>query len=138
MRRKGFQMTKHPLSVIVCLVFILLNSLIWLVFGVIIAVNAHPAIPAQPLIKGIMAFLSIAIAVILLVLFVLIRRHNRIAYFLALAGFIVTSLLTIFDDFGLSDLVVLAINIVPIVLLIKDRAWYLQVQPQREGNPSAT
>lgn len=125
-------MTKRPLSVTVTLVFILLNILVWLVLGITIAVNAHPAIPDVPLMKGIMAFLSLAIAGILLGLFIFVLKHGRIAYYLTLAFFVVASLLTIFDDVGLSDIVVLIINIVPIVLLIKDRAWYLQVNPQIE------
>ncbi len=131
-------MAQRPLSVSITLGFILINSLVWLVFGVIIAVNAHPALPAQPLVKGIMAFLSIAIAGFLLTLFFFIRKHNRLAYFLTLACFIVTSLLSIFDDFGLADLVVLVINLIPILLLLKDRNWYLRVKPQNAGSFSTS
>jgi lysylphosphatidylglycerol synthetase-like protein (DUF2156 family) len=116
----------RPLSVRVTLVFIVLNSLIWLAFGVIIAADAHPALPDLPLYKGIMAFLSLAMAGILLVLFIFIWKRSRVAYFIVLALYVVTSLLIFFDDVGLTDLTVLAINIVPIVLLVKDRSWYLQ------------
>ena len=127
------KMTTRPLSVNICFVFILLSILIWLVLGITILVDAHPAIPDVPLMKGIMGFLSLAIDGILIGLFIFLLKRNRIAYYLTLAFFIVTSLLTIFDDVGLSDLVVLIINIVPIVLLIKDRSWYLQVKTQVDG-----
>jgi lysylphosphatidylglycerol synthetase-like protein (DUF2156 family) len=111
------------------MIFTLLNALVWLVFGVIIAANAHPALPNLPLLKGVMAFLSFTVAVILLGVFFFLVKRNRIAYFIALGVLIATSLLTILDQFGLADLIFLIINIVPILLLIKDRAWYLQIKP---------
>jgi lysylphosphatidylglycerol synthetase-like protein (DUF2156 family) len=123
-------MIHRPFSVTLAFVFVGLNALVWLAFAVIIAFNAHPSLPVQPLIKGSMAFLSFAAAAILVGLFIFLAKRSRIAYTLALSLFAVSSLLTIFDDFGLADLVVLAINIIPIVLLIKDRAWYLQVKPR--------
>jgi hypothetical protein len=126
-------MANRPLSVSVTLIFILLNALVWLAFGAIIAANTHPALPIQPLLKGIMAFLSFSIAGILVGVFIFLLKRNRIAYFIALGLFIATSFLTIFDQFGLSDLLILVINMVPIVLLIKDRAWYLQVKPRTVG-----
>ncbi|MDO9545482.1 MAG: hypothetical protein Q7J07_01880 [Pelolinea sp.] len=123
-------MTNRPLSVSAALIFILLNALVWLVLGVIIAADAHPALPDVPLIKGTMAFLALATAGILVGLFIFLGKHSRIAYFITLGLFAATSLLSIFDQFGLADLVILAINIIPIILLIKDRAWYLQVRPR--------
>jgi lysylphosphatidylglycerol synthetase-like protein (DUF2156 family) len=131
---KDLHKTNRPLSVTATLVFILLNILVWLALGVIIAANAHPTLPDLPLVKGTMAFLAFVTAFILLGLFIFLSKRNWIAYFLALALFVATSLLTIFDEFGLADLVVLTINIAPIVLLIKDRAWYLQVRPRDAGS----
>lgn len=123
-------MTNRPLSVSAALIFTLLNALVWLALGVIIAANAHPALPDVPIIKGIMAFLSFAASGILLGLFVFLGKRSRIAYFIAVGLFVAISLMTIFDQFGLADLVILIINIVPIILLIKDRAWYLQIRPK--------
>lgn len=123
-------MGKRPLSVNVNYVFILLNILIWLAIGIIIAADVHPALPDVPAMKGILATLSLIIAGILLVLFIFILKHNRIAFYLALAFFAATSLLTIIDEVGLSDIIVLVINIIPIILFIKDRAWYLQEKPK--------
>lgn len=122
-------MTRRPLSVSVNLIFILLNALVWLALGMIIALHAHPALPDNPIIQGGMAFLSFCAAGILLGLFIFLLRRIRIAWFAALGFLAVTSILTIFDDFGWTDLVVLVINLVPMILLIKDRAWYLQGKP---------
>jgi lysylphosphatidylglycerol synthetase-like protein (DUF2156 family) len=105
-------MPKRPLSVLGNLIFILLNALIWLALGMIIALHAHPALPDNPILQWVMALLSFGTA-----------------WFAALCFLALTSILTIFDDFGWTDLLVLVINLIPIILLIKDRAWYLQRKP---------
>jgi lysylphosphatidylglycerol synthetase-like protein (DUF2156 family) len=127
-------LTKPPLSVSVNLIFILLNALIWLALGMIIALHAHPAIPDNPVIQGGMAFLSFCAAGLLLGLFFFLRKQVRLAWFVGLGFLAVTSILAIFDDFGWSDLFVLLINLVPMILLIKDRAWYLQGKPGMAGS----
>jgi hypothetical protein len=126
---KEIHMKTRPYSVSAVLALIAVNVLIWFVFDIIVAANVHPALPNSTLIKGIMAFLSFATAGILLILLVLLGRQNRLAYFLTLGLFVAISVLTIFDDFGMADLVVLVLNIAPATLLIKDRAWYLQAKP---------
>jgi lysylphosphatidylglycerol synthetase-like protein (DUF2156 family) len=122
-------MPKRPLSVLGNLIFILLNSLIWLALGMIIALHAHPALPDNPIMQWGMALLSFGAASILLALFFLLWKRIRTAWFAALCFLALTSILTIFDDFGWTDLLVLVINLIPIILLIKDRAWYLQRKP---------
>ena len=126
-------MDNRPRSVTVTYGFIILNIIIWFALGLIIAFNLHPAMPDQPLVKGIMAILSFAAAGILLGVFIFLRKRSRTAYYLALAFFCVSSLLTIFDDVGPVDLVALAFSIIPIILLVKDRDWYLQPQPRAVG-----
>ena len=123
-------MTHRPKTVIAAYVFISLNALIWLILGIIIAANALPGLPDLPVMKGIIAFLSIAMAGIIVVSLIFLYRGSQRAYYITLAIFIFTALLTIFDDVGVSDLVVLALNIIPVILLIKDRVWYLQTKSQ--------
>ncbi len=124
--RKGLHVNNRPISVPATMIFILLNALTWLAFGAIVAVGAHPALPVSPLIKGLMASLAFITAGILLALLAFLGKRSRVAYYLTLCLLVVISILTIFDDFGLADFVVLIINIAPFILLIKDRAWYLQ------------
>jgi lysylphosphatidylglycerol synthetase-like protein (DUF2156 family) len=126
-------MSNRPISCTITLAFILLNSLVWLGFGIIIAVNANPSLPVSPYIKWIMAFLSFCIAAIFIGLLIFLIKRSRIAYILTLALLGATALLSIFDDFGLADLVVVAINFIPFVLLIKDRIWYLHRMPGSLG-----
>jgi lysylphosphatidylglycerol synthetase-like protein (DUF2156 family) len=122
-------MTNRPGSVSAALIFILLNALVWLALGVIIAANLHPGLPDIPLVKGVMAFLSFGAAAILLGLLFFLRKRSRPAWFLALGFLTLTCLLTFFDQFGLSDLVIVILNIIPIILLIKERAWFLPAKP---------
>jgi lysylphosphatidylglycerol synthetase-like protein (DUF2156 family) len=118
-------MTTRPRTVTLNYIFILLNALVWLVLGVIIAASLHPALPDQSLLKGIMAFMSFAGAAILLLAFILLLKRKRTGFFLALGFLLVTALLTFFDQVGWVDLLTLVIITVPIILLIKDRDWYL-------------
>ena len=121
-------MKSRPLSVTVNLILILLDSLFWFVFGVIVIAGLHPGLPDLPFIKEIMALLAFATAGIMLLVIVLLGKHNRIGYFLGVLLFAALSLLSLFDDFGWTDLVVLVFHVVPLILLIVNRAWYLQVR----------
>jgi lysylphosphatidylglycerol synthetase-like protein (DUF2156 family) len=118
-------MNDRPSSVTVTYGFILLNIIIWFVLGIIIAFSLHPAMPDQPLFKGIMTTLSLVAAGVLLVTLIFLQKHNRVAYFLMLISLGVATLLTFFDDFGLVDLAALSLSLIPLILLIKDRQWYL-------------
>jgi lysylphosphatidylglycerol synthetase-like protein (DUF2156 family) len=118
-------MSSRPFFVSVSWFFILLNAMVWLGLGVIIAANAHPALPDLPLLKKVLAGLSFFGAGCFLVAFFFLLKRKRFAYYLALVLLAGTALLTFFDQVGWTDLVILAVNIVPIILLIKDREWYL-------------
>jgi LPXTG-motif cell wall-anchored protein len=119
-------MTKRPLTVTVTLVFILLNAFLWLALGFIIALNALPGLAELPDTNGILAILSIAVGGILLALTFFLYKQSRNAFFLTVAFFVFTSILVIFDDVGLADVIFIVISLIPVILLIKDRAWYLR------------
>lgn len=131
-------MTKRSLFVIATYFFILLNMLIWLVLGVIIAANAHPALPVMPAVRMVLAILSMFMASIIAVLFISLYRGSRWAYYLTLAIFIFTAILTIFDNVGLADIIVLVLNIIPIVLLILGRTWFLHTSTPKMQSGSTT
>ncbi len=126
-------MNDRPLSVHLTLGLILVNALIWLALGVIIAADVHPALPDEPLAKGLRGFLSFAAAGVLLVLWFYLMKRSRIAYFLAIAALGLAAVLVVFDDVGWTDLVVFIVSIAPVVLLIKDHDWYLQTKPESVG-----
>ena len=116
---------KMPLTARVTLIFILDNALVWLVFGLIIVLELHPALHFEPVFKWGMAILSFLAAGFLVTLMFLLFRRWKPAWYLAVAALAVSSLLTVFDDFGWIDLVVLLLMLIPLGLLIFDRKWYL-------------
>jgi hypothetical protein len=121
-------MPRIPWTVTVNRILILVNVLVWLVLGIFIILNTHPALPVPPAMRVIMAFMSFAMAAVLIVLFILLLRGSRPAYYLMLLFFSVAALLTILDQVGVSDIVVLILNILPIFFLVLDRKWYLGVR----------
>ncbi len=127
-------MNNRSFSITLTRIFIILNAFIWLALGIIIALNVHPALPVPPSMRVIIAILSIVMAGILILLFVFLQKGNRMAYYLTIAFFGIVSILTIFDEVGLSDIFVLVLNLIPIVLLIKDRKLYLNAQLQANSN----
>lgn len=125
-------MNKRPLSVFVTLILVVLNAFVWVVFGLIIAFNTHPSLPDIPIILWGMAIISFVIAATMVWLVYMLNNRYRIGYYCALALFITITFLTFLDQVGWSDLVILAINIAPIVLLIKERSWYLQNESAKQ------
>jgi hypothetical protein len=126
-------MKTRSFSVLLAMIFIFLNVLLWLALG-IIGINTHPALSVPPQLNTILGILSIGIAGLLLGLFVLMRKGNHNAYYLIVAFFVVISLLTIFANVGLANILVLILNIVPIILLIKDRKQYLVSKSRTDTN----
>jgi len=119
-------MKNIPTVIKVALVFILLSALTWLIIGVLIAAQLHPGMPSDPLIKWGMALASFAAFAVLVALAWLLAKRRRLAYIIALVALAVVMLLTIFDDVGWADVVALVINLVPFVLLLIGRKWYMQ------------
>jgi hypothetical protein len=118
-------MTRPPVSVTVTIGLILVNAIVWIGFAVIVAARMHPSLPAGDLVRVIMASLALLAAAVLVFLSIMLRRRSRWGYILTVAALILLAALTIADEVGLADLVVLAIAVIPLSLLIKDRAWYL-------------
>ena len=119
-------MIKTPVSVTATLFLILINAFIWLAFAIITATGLHPSIPESDLVRLTMSMLALLTSGLLIGLYFFLRRRTSVAYYITLGMLALISLLTVTDEFGLPDLVVLAISVVPFVLLIKDKAWYLQ------------
>lgn len=118
-------MTRKPLSFSISLALILINALIWLVLGLIIGTGAHPAMNVDVTLRMAMAALALFTSAVLVVLFFSLRQHIKLAYFFCLALLLLLSLITLFDDFGWTDLIVLLITLAPVALLLKDRAWFM-------------
>jgi lysylphosphatidylglycerol synthetase-like protein (DUF2156 family) len=121
--------TKYPLSVQAAFLFLGLSALIWFAFSVLALAGAHPALPESRTIQGIFAGLAFGCACALAALIVLLSRRVRSAYFLTTALLALLAALTIADEFGWVDLAYLAVVVVPLILMIRDRDWYLPKVP---------
>ena len=107
------------------LILMALLGLIWLGLGIIIAFGLHPGMQLlEPAQRTVMAALSLSAGGIALGLTLVLARRSRLAYFAALAFLGFAGLAVVFDDVGWPDLVFLAINTTPVILLLKGRRWY--------------
>jgi hypothetical protein len=125
-------MAKRPVSVNVTLLLILLNALFWTVFGIIVLLGVHPGIPDQAIIRWAMAVLSIGCSIVEIVLLFFLVRRSKIAYYLSVVLFATLSVLTITDDFGISDLLYLLPTTAALVLLVIRRRWFMQLPPDQQ------
>jgi lysylphosphatidylglycerol synthetase-like protein (DUF2156 family) len=115
----------EPPSLRLTRLMIYLNALLWLLFGVIIGVGAHPSYPigsAYYLPMALAAFMGTAV---LIALASLLRKPNPLAYWASVAVLAVTILLAMFDEVGPADLAFILITLLPLVFLIRNRSWYL-------------
>lgn len=118
---KGF-----PKTVKLTLIFLLINALVWFLFALIILLGLHPALPEDVLYKWGMAALSLVAAGVMVGLFLLLKNRVQWGWYAALAALAFSVLLTIFDDVGWIDVAVMLVMLVPLVLIIRDRKWYLK------------
>jgi hypothetical protein len=124
-------MEKRPAVFTVALGFILFNILIWLVFAVLILIGIHPFGMLSFALRGILAALAVLASGTLFALFVLLRKRNRIAYYLTLVALVGLVLLTFMDQVGLVDLAYLVLALTPFVLLLINRRWYFNDDSER-------
>ncbi len=119
-------MTKKPITVTLVFALIFLNAFVWLGFTILLAWNLHPALPDSPVIRWIMGILAFGCAGTLITLAVLLGRRNRIAYFLSAGLLALLVVLTFTDEVGWVDAIYLVLAGIPLLLMIKDRSWYLE------------
>ena len=119
-------MKNAPVLVKIALGFILINALMWFVIGLLIALNMHPGVPDDVMLKWIMMLGMFGGAIILALLYLLLSRQRRLPFFITLVVLAVIILLAIFDQVGWVDIIALLLAVVPFVLLILGRKWFLQ------------
>jgi hypothetical protein len=118
-------MNRLPVTVRAALLLLALDALLWFSFGVVVAVGGVTSI-AAPAARWVIAGLAWASAVALAGLALLLRQRLRPAFHLAVILLILIAVLSITDQIGWLDLASLAISVAPLVLLLKDRVWYLR------------
>lgn len=116
----------RPLAVAATQWLFVLLAVMWMAFAAITAVRQTGGATAAL----ILAVLMVINAALLFWLGWGIGKRSRTAYLLALAYLAANLVLSISDDFGLSDLFGLALTLAPFVLLLATRNHYLRSQEQ--------
>jgi uncharacterized membrane protein len=118
-------MTNDPIPVRFARVLLVVDALLWLAFAGLTAAGAHPSYGGMSIYRWPVTFLALVIAALLGGLSAYLGKPSPTGYWLTigfLAAMIVASL---FDQFGLADLVFVVLTALPLVLLVMSRAWYL-------------
>ena len=119
-------MKNIPALVKVAIGFILAGAGVWLVLGVLIAARLHQGMPSDPLIRWGMAIAAFVAFLVMGTLAWLLAKRKRLAFFITLVALGVVFLLTLFDQVGWADAVMMALTVAPFVLLVIGRKWFLQ------------
>ena len=119
-------MKNIPTLVKVAIGFILAGAGVWLVLGVLIAARLHQGMPSDPLIRWGMAIAAFVAFLVMGTLAWLLAKRKRLAFFITLVALGVVFLLTLFDQVGWADAVMMALTVAPFVLLVIGRKWFLQ------------
>jgi hypothetical protein len=53
-----------------------------------------------------------------------LQKRSRLVYWLAVASLMAVAVAAVFDDLGPADVVFIAITLLPLALLLKDRDWH--------------
>ena len=119
-------MKNIPALIKIAIWFLLASAVVWLVLGVLIAGRLHSGMPSDPLIRWGMAAAAFLACLVMVALAWLLAKHKRLAFFITLLALAVVFLLTLFDQVGWSDAVMMALTLAPFVLLLIGRKWFMQ------------
>jgi drug/metabolite transporter (DMT)-like permease len=107
-------------------ILILLNAAIWAGYTVYTLLNRNTSGTGLSAATWIMSALALASALALVVVVLLLRQHRRSGYYLGLILLTLIAILSITDQIGLLDILSLLISLAPLILLVRDRKWYLK------------
>lgn len=110
-----------------------LNALIWFGFALVVAIGAHPAMPASALVRGGMTVGGSLAGAVLTALALLLVRRNKWIYRTALVVLACLAALSLTDQVGPVDVAVLGATLAPIACLLRGRSWYEAGIRQGEG-----
>lgn len=116
---------KTPVTVQVTLIIILVVGIAWLVYSLYLAVGPDPSFAQLGAYRWIMAATTFVPGLVCVVLWFLLRKRWKPAWYLAVVALSLMTIVGIFDQVGWVDLVFILGSAVPVVLLIIDRKWYL-------------
>jgi hypothetical protein len=114
-----------PRSAVAAQALILINAIFWLAFSIFATLGLLPGTLSTGAVRWVMAILSLGAAGFLGGLAFYLKRRVKAAYFIGLLSFVLMSILSITDQVGLFDWLILIISLATFVLLLISRKWYL-------------
>jgi hypothetical protein len=111
---------------------LLIDSAFWLVFAVITVAGLHPALPEGEVVRWLVPLLSVASSAGIVGFFLAARRKYRIFYYLLTALLLTITVLTLTDEFGWADFLVLIFHLLPLVLLLSYRNTFIKTSQRTE------
>lgn len=122
--------TDLPRSAIAAQVLILVNAAFWLIFTVVAALGILPGALSAGLARWVMAGLALGTALVLSFLCFMLNKQKKWAYYASILVLLIIAVLSITDEAGLFDWLILIISLTAIVLMMVERSWFLTRQGQ--------
>jgi hypothetical protein len=130
-------MSTRPFTVRLARILVLVDALLWLAFAAYTTAGAHPSFGPGSGYQWPVTLLALLGAGVLGALALHLGKPSPLVFWLTvgfLAAMIVSS---VFDQFGLADLVFVVAIASPLVLIVKDREWYLRAAATGGIGPGA-
>ena len=121
-------MKNFPKSVFITHIFIILNAIFWLTYTIIVFFLPNSSTIMSNAVRWLFIILALGSSLILIGIAIFLKRRNRPAFYLGLLTLVAIAVLSVTDEFGFLDLFSLLISLTPLVLMLKDRDWYLKTQ----------
>lgn len=114
-------------------VLLILNTAVWLTFGIISLLRLSLQNPEQIGVLSIVAVLMFGNVAALLLAAWLLSWQPKWGFYVALAVLLVNIVLTFTDQFGLFDLLTLLLDLTILALLLAGRRQFLQPAPSMDA-----
>lgn len=120
--------TNNPVTVKLTQIIILVVGIVWIGFSLYMVIGPDPSIAQLGAYRWIIAAMTFAPGLFLVVMWFLLRKRWKPAWYLAVIALGLMSVVIIFDQVGWVDVLVMLGSAIPFVLLIIDRKWYLKTK----------
>jgi uncharacterized membrane protein YgdD (TMEM256/DUF423 family) len=106
-------------------ILFVVNAALWIALGAFTLSRMASGSSEQASVAGILAAMMAAYALVLCFVAWSLGRRKKIFYYFAVLVVLGTIVLTFTDQFGLADIIGLALNVGLLALLFAARRWYL-------------
>ncbi len=116
---------KVPTTVKLTIGLMLAVSVVWFLFGLLTVMNRVMSIPVG-VVRYAIGFTAIGFSLATALAAFFLRKRNRLVYLATIALFGMLLIVSFFDELGWTDILLICATIATLILLIKDRRWFLR------------